>query len=78
MQYLVRIEFKGFWPWFIALRITGFLDFVHRSEFYVQENTTFRKLELFPFSGEMGETYTLLGPLELISIAGLVIGVSSC
>jgi hypothetical protein len=31
---------------------TGFLDFVHRPEFYKQENTTFRKLDLFPSSGE--------------------------
>jgi hypothetical protein len=27
---------------------TGFLNFVHRPEFYKQENTTFRKLDLFP------------------------------
>jgi hypothetical protein len=33
---------------------TGFLDFVHRPEFYKQENTTFRKLDLFPSSGEGG------------------------
>jgi hypothetical protein len=28
------------------------------------ENTTFRKLDLFPSSGEERETSTLLGPLE--------------
>jgi hypothetical protein len=33
---------------------TGFLDFVHRPEFCKQENTTFRKLDLFPSSGEWG------------------------
>jgi hypothetical protein len=33
---------------------TGFLDFVHRPEFYNQENTTLRKLDLFPSSGEGG------------------------
>jgi hypothetical protein len=37
---------------------TGFLDFVHRPEFYKQENTTFRKLDLFPSSGEGGGTYS--------------------
>jgi hypothetical protein len=42
---------------------TGFLDFVHRPEFYKQENTTFRKLDLFPTSGEGGAP-TLLGTLE--------------
>jgi hypothetical protein len=33
---------------------TGFLDFVHRPEFYKQGNTTFRKLHLSPSSGEGG------------------------
>jgi hypothetical protein len=33
---------------------TGFLDFVHRPEFCKQENTTFRKLDLFPSSGKGG------------------------
>jgi hypothetical protein len=42
---------------------TGFLDFVHRPEFYKQEYTTFRKLDLFPSSGEGGAP-TLLGTLE--------------
>jgi hypothetical protein len=37
---------------------TGFLDFVHRPEFYKQENKTFRKLNLFPSSGE-GGTYSI-------------------
>jgi hypothetical protein len=37
-----------------TLITTGFLDFVHRPEFYKQENTTFRKLDLFPSSGEKG------------------------
>jgi hypothetical protein len=32
--------------------------------FYFQKNTTFRKLVLFPSSGERRETPTLLGPLE--------------
>jgi hypothetical protein len=47
-------------------RITGFLDFVHRPVFLKLENTTFRKLDLFPSSGEggAGKTPTLLGPLE--------------
>jgi hypothetical protein len=33
---------------------TRFLDFVHRPEFHKQGNTTFRKLDLFPSSGEAG------------------------
>jgi hypothetical protein len=40
------------------------LDFVHRPVFQITRNTTFRKLDLFPFSGELRETPTLLGPLE--------------
>jgi hypothetical protein len=40
-----------------------FLDFFHRPVF--QKNTTFRKLDLFPSSGEGGEkALTQLGPLE--------------
>jgi hypothetical protein len=39
---------------FLTLITTGFLDFVHCPEFYKQENTTFRKLDLFPSSGEGG------------------------
>jgi hypothetical protein len=45
----------------IMLKIIGFLDFVHRPEL---ENTTFRKLDLFPSPGEERESPTLLGPLE--------------
>jgi hypothetical protein len=47
----------------MSLRITGFSDFVHRPVFQKLENTTFRKLDLFPSSGD-GETPALLGPLE--------------
>jgi hypothetical protein len=37
-----------------------FLDFVHRPVFQEAENTTFRKLDLFPSSGEGGRnTYSL-------------------
>jgi hypothetical protein len=46
------------------LGITGFLDFVHSLEFQILENTLFRKLDLFPSSGELWETPTLLRPLD--------------
>jgi hypothetical protein len=36
---------------------TRFLDFVHHPDFHKQENTTFRKLDLFQSSGE-GGTYS--------------------
>jgi hypothetical protein len=44
-------------------RITGFLDFFPTSS--ILENTTFRKLNLFPSSGEGGgeDTYSV-GPLR--------------
>jgi hypothetical protein len=45
---------------YIIIFITGFLDFVHRPEFYKQENTTFRKLDLFPSSGEGGGIYSII------------------
>jgi hypothetical protein len=46
-------------------RITGFLDFFHRPVFQRTENTTFRKLDPFPSSGEGGgeDTYSV-GPLR--------------
>jgi hypothetical protein len=43
----------------IIFSITGFLEFVHRPVFYKLENTTFRKLDLFPSSGEGGDTYSV-------------------
>jgi hypothetical protein len=36
----------------VGLKITGFLDCGHRPVFYKLENTTFRKLDLFPSSRE--------------------------
>jgi hypothetical protein len=48
----------------LRVRITGFLDFVHRQVFYKLENTTFRKLDVFPSSGEGEKIPTQLGPLE--------------
>jgi hypothetical protein len=39
----------------ILLRVTGFLDFAHRPVVFEIENTAFRKLDLFPFSGEGGD-----------------------
>jgi hypothetical protein len=28
-----QVESKGFWRWYMTLKITGFLDFVHHPEF---------------------------------------------
>jgi hypothetical protein len=43
----------------------------------IPKNTTFWKLDLFPFSGEGGEkTHTRLGPLERANLSP-VIGISS-
>jgi hypothetical protein len=36
---------------------TKLLDFVRRPDFHKPENTTFRKLDLFPSSGGGGGTY---------------------
>jgi hypothetical protein len=44
--------------------ITGSLDFVQRPEFYIIENATFWKLDLFPSSDEGRDTPTLLGSFE--------------
>jgi hypothetical protein len=50
------------------LVITGFLEYVNRQEFLIQENTTFWKLHLFASSGEGRVTPTLLSPLERTKI----------
>jgi hypothetical protein len=44
--------------------LLGFLDFFHRPVFYKIENTMFRKLDLFPSSGDAEKTPTQLGSLE--------------
>jgi hypothetical protein len=48
----------------IYTRIAAFLDFIHRPVLWELENTEFRKLDLFPSSGERGNMPTLLGSLE--------------
>jgi hypothetical protein len=45
-------------------KITGFMDFVHSPEFWMLENTTFRKLDTFPSSGEGEEDIYSVGPLK--------------
>jgi hypothetical protein len=55
-DYITQSEILGF---------NGFLDFLHRPVCKrTLKNTTFRKLDLFPASGEGWGTPTLLGPLE--------------
>jgi hypothetical protein len=57
-----------------SLRITFVLNFVHHHEFQKLENVTFRKLDLFPFSGEGRKTHKLLSPLERVTIKSVPIG----
>jgi hypothetical protein len=49
-----NVDTIGFRRWCITHRNIGFSDFVHRPDFfkYQWKNTTFRKLDLFPSSGE--------------------------
>jgi hypothetical protein len=42
-----------------GFRNTGFLDFFHRPEVWIQENTIFWKLDLFPSSAEVEDTYSV-------------------
>jgi hypothetical protein len=44
---------------FNAVRITEFLDFFHHPVFKRIENMTFRKLDLFPSSGEGEDIYSV-------------------
>jgi hypothetical protein len=52
----------------LFLKITGFMDLVRRSKFWILQNTTSRKLGLPPSSGEGREMPTLLGPSERASL----------
>jgi hypothetical protein len=47
-----------------AVRTTGLLDFVHHLEFYIQENTTFSKLDSFSSSGEVKEDIYIVESLK--------------
>jgi hypothetical protein len=51
-----HVDSIGFWRWCITHRITGVSDFIHCPDFNnykkKETNTTFRKLDLFPSSGE--------------------------
>jgi hypothetical protein len=61
----VRVVSKRFWQWCITQNYWGFGLFPSSD---ILENTTFRKLDLFPSSGEGGEkTPTQLGPLERVN-----------
>jgi hypothetical protein len=48
----------------ITLKITGFLNFVHRPEFQITRKHNASELDLFPSSDEGRETHTLLDPCE--------------
>jgi hypothetical protein len=61
-QHSVRsVCSKKFWRWYITLRVTGFLDFVHRVVFYVSATISVSVLRL-------EETPTLFGPWERANI----------
>jgi hypothetical protein len=64
-DYIARkAKLTGFYKHLLTIGITVFLDFVHCPKFEILENTTFRKLNLFPASDEGRKTHTLLHPLE--------------
>jgi hypothetical protein len=54
------VELKEFRRWYTELRINGFVDYVHRPEFWItNKNTSIREMDLFPSSGEGRETSKL-------------------
>jgi hypothetical protein len=59
----------------VILRIAWFLDFVHRPVVLTLENTTFRKVDLFPSSDEGGETPSHLSHLLHLSKGPNCVGV---
>jgi hypothetical protein len=60
------VESKGFRRRCVTLRIPGFVDFVHGSEFQATRKHMFQKLYLFPSSGE-GREIGSLGPVVQVS-----------
>jgi hypothetical protein len=50
----------------MVLITTKLLDFVHRPDFHKPENTTFRKLDMFPSSG-WGGAYSTEKPKACLS-----------
>jgi hypothetical protein len=46
------------------LTIIGFLNFLHRPEIRILENTTFRKRDLFPSWGDGRKKPTVLSPFR--------------
>jgi hypothetical protein len=58
----------------LIFRITGVSDFIHRPDLIIitrkRRNTTFRKLDLFPSSGEGGHLFCWIPYKELTSITG--------
>jgi hypothetical protein len=74
--YKKKANSKGFWWWYITLRIPVFLDIV---PWYSKWSTAFWKLDLFLTFGkrkESGNAPTWLGQLELIWTEGSQLRVS--
>jgi hypothetical protein len=64
LEHLLRVTLeKKTAKQILYLELLCFWTFVHRPEFQILENSTFRKLDLFLSSGEGRETPTLLRPL---------------
>jgi hypothetical protein len=59
---------KSLYIYKYLLRITVFLFFVNFLVLWKLENTAFRELDLFPSSGKVGETPTVLCRLEIANL----------
>jgi hypothetical protein len=71
VESIERIECEGFWRWYMRLRITGFVDFVQRPEFYTHKTRKHNvsetgSISVFRRGGGGGDN--LLGPLERANI----------
>jgi hypothetical protein len=66
---------KDFWRWRVTHRITGFLDVIHRQEFYVirKRNVLETGSVFIPQTTRGGDTYTLLCPLARVNLNDLTV-----
>jgi hypothetical protein len=61
---LFIVTSEGFWWWYITLEVSELFGFC--PSYYILNNTAFRKLDLFPSSGEMVGGIYSVGPIRKI------------
>jgi hypothetical protein len=69
-----HVDSREFGRWYEAVRINGFVDFVHCPEFQITRKQSILETVFFPPSGEERETTSLLGTLERANLNHWLMG----